>query len=98
MATLGYDAFIWEPARWLSGRHLVSLVKKPLEATAADLAPGYVQHLKIGDVAFIHLHLHSSNYSVLRGCLLEESLQPTLQEAGSVLPLVGDFTYVFLKT
>ncbi len=81
------------------GRLAIALVRKPLEATAADLAPGYLQHLKIGDVAFIHLHLPSSNDSVLRGRLLEESLRPTLEEAGPALPiLVGDFNCVFLKS
>ena len=78
------------------GRRLISLVKKPLVAEAADLAPGYIQHLQVGDVAFLHLHLPSSNDSVLRGRLLAESLRPTLDEAGRQLPIVvGDFNCVF---
>jgi len=100
-ASLGYDAFIGQATDRPAGRKLVSLVRRPLAATAADLAPGYLQHLQVGDVAFIHVHLPSANDTQLRGRLVANILRPHMAAAAAAntLPIIiGDFNCVFLPT
>jgi len=93
-ASLGYDALIGEASERPVGRRLITLVKWPLAAVAADLAPGYLQHIHVDNFSFIHVHLPPSNDSVHRRRLADEVLRPHL-EAGPLPILIGDFNCVF---
>ncbi len=95
-ASLGYDAFIGTTLPQLPNRRLVSLVRRPLAAEAADPAPGYLQQLFIGDISFVNVHLPSHSDTVHRRRLVQTILQPLIATAAAPHPIiVGDFNCVF---
>ncbi len=98
-ASLGYDAYIGATPPQLPNRRLVSLVRRPLAAEAADLAPGFLQQLFIGDVSFVNVHLPSHSDTVHRRRLAQTILQPliaTAAVAAAPHPIIaGDFNCVF---